>query len=66
MKRITKIIHCLNGKIKKNIFNRIGDAESMEYGQLFPIDEKEKNGEDLKRENEYFDNYKITTRWQTV
>lgn len=66
MKRIVKIIHCLNNKIKKNFFNGKIESKSTECKQLFSLNEKEQSGEEQLKENEYFDNYKITTRWQTV
>jgi hypothetical protein len=66
MKRITKIFNCLNMSIKKYIFNIEIDTQSVDCKQLFFIQENERNSEELLRENEYFDNYKITTRWQTL
>lgn len=66
MKRITKIFNCLSIKIKKYFFNKGISQKSADCKQLFSMNENERNNEELLRENEYFDNYKVTTRWQTV
>lgn len=66
MKRMVKIILCLSAKIKKYFFNGEGETESAGCKQLFSLNDKEQCDDELIRENEYFDNYKITTRWQTV
>ena len=66
MKRITKIINCLGRKIKKYFFKSEIEAETAECRHLFSLNEMEINIDEISRENEYFDNYKLTTRWQTV
>lgn len=66
MKTIQFIINCLATKIKKNIFNSAKNDISHDCNNLFESDKKALSMDELKCAEEYLENYKVTTRWQTL
>lgn len=68
MKTIKKIITCLESYIKKNFFKLSGNDISQDCEKVFGIDILNENeaGEIPIPVEEYVNNYKSTTRWQTL
>lgn len=66
MKKVKRMLNCLENLIKKNFFNSQKNDISQECKNAFSFDF---NAKEDRRENEveeYMSNYKSTTRWQTV
>lgn len=66
MKKITFIINCLLNKIKNKFFNSSRTDISHDCEKVFNLVENVSLLEELKCDEEYLDNYKVTTRWQTL
>ncbi len=66
MKTLISFFKCVNFKIKKNFFNwqkndKYHDCEEV-FGLTVNVNSEKENSE----VDEYLNNYRTTTRWQTV
>lgn len=66
MKKFKFIIACASNRIKNYFFNIQKDDISQDCGNLFGLSDDTANQEELKCAKEYAENYKVTTRWQTL
>lgn len=66
MKTINVILQCLESKIKKYFFIKEKGELSQDCKNLFEGDKNTRSAEDVKCAEEYLENYKLTTRWQTL
>ncbi len=66
MKWIFAISQCLKSLLKKKIFNDSKTDISHECQKMIKDTKNLVLADEEKREEEYIDNYTITTRWQTV
>lgn len=66
MKRIFAFGQCLKILLKKKIFNSSKTDISHECQRMINDTKNLVLADEEKREEEYIDNYNITTRWQTV
>lgn len=66
MKTIELFLNCVTNKIKKYFFKEAETDISHECEKLFDFEEKTSSPEEMKYAEEYLDNYKVTTRWQTL
>ncbi len=63
MKREKKLMEWMEALIKKNFFN-IWDADISRKDEMDPL--VTLKPEEAREVEEYFNNYCLTTRWQTV
>lgn len=66
MKRVKKMIQCLTSLIKKNFFNIEKTDINHNCKNAFSFDLNSGDLNSKKEAEEYLNNYKTTTRWQTV
>ena len=66
MKKLEAILTCLTNKIKKKIFIKSKTDINQECEKLFVSGENVNSQEGLKLTEEYIENYRVTTRWQTI
>lgn len=66
MKKSESILACLNKIIKKLFFIKSGDAINHECEKLHNMGENINSHDQVKLTEEYVENYKVTTRWQTL
>ncbi len=64
MKQLKKMMHCLETILKKNFFNVKIDDFPHDCELTFGFEKSDANK--ANEAEEYMDNYKATTRWQTV
>jgi len=66
MKRVKMMIQCLRNLIKKNFFNSQKSDINHDCKNAFSFDLKKGDLNSNEEAEEYLNNYKTTTRWQTV
>lgn len=66
MKKTKKILNCLEISIKKIFFNHQKNDKNQECKNAFNLDFNSKKDSAENEVEEYVNNYKSTTRWQTV
>lgn len=66
MKKLGSILTCLKRKIKKKFFIKSKTDLNQECEKLFVTGENVNSQEGLKLTEEYIENYRVTTRWQTI
>jgi hypothetical protein len=66
MKKLGSILTCLKSRIKKKFFNESKADLNQECEKLFVTGENVNSLEGLKLTEEYIENYRVTTRWQTL
>lgn len=66
MKKLESILTCLTSKIKKYFFIKSKTDINQECEKLFVSGENVNSQEGLKLTEEYIENYRVTTRWQTI
>ena len=66
MKRVKMMIQCLRNLLKKNFFNSQKSDINHDCKSVFSFDLKKGDLNSNEEAEEYLNNYKTTTRWQTV
>lgn len=66
MKKITFILNCVSGKIKKKFFKSHETDISQECEEALNPAKEARSIEELKLTEEYAIDYNVTTRWQTL
>lgn len=66
MKKVKKMMNCLQNSIKKKIFNCQKSDISQECKNAFNLNFNAEKDSSENEVEEYLNNYKSTTRWQTV
>jgi|GEM_PF-2442647 len=66
MKKVKKMLNCLEISIKKFFFNSIKNDKNQEYKNEFKLDFGSPKDSKENEVEEYLNNYKSTTRWQTI
>lgn len=66
MKRVKMMIQCLKNLIKKKFFNSPKSDINHDCENVFNFDLKKEELNSNEETEEYLNNYKTTTRWQTV
>ena len=66
MKKLGSILTCLKRNIKKKFFIKSKTDLNQECEKLFVTGENVNSQEGLKLTEEYIENYRVTTRWQTI
>jgi hypothetical protein len=65
MKKLVSILNCLKNKIKNYFFINSDADVNHECEKLLSMS-KSAHPQDVKLTEEYLENYKVTTRWQTL
>lgn len=66
MKKIVLFFNCIFAKIKKKFFKGRKNDISQACVLLQNMDEGNNATDEEKKRDEYTQNYKLTTRWQTI
>lgn len=66
MKQIKKMMNCLEILLKKKFFNSQKSDINQECRNAFNLDFNSKKDNSENEVEEYLNNYKSTTRWQTI
>ena len=66
MKKVVKVLNCVAQLIKKKIFNKEKNDIYHDCKEVLNFDETNSSQDEVKSFNEYVENYKNTTRWQTL
>lgn len=66
MKRISTMIQCLKSLLKKKFFNSVNDDINHNCKNAFSFEINTSDLNSKEETEEYLNNYKTTTRWQTV
>lgn len=66
MKKVKKLLNCLEISIKNFFFNSAKNDKNQECKNEFKLDFNSPGDSKENEVEEYLNNYKSTTRWQTV
>ena len=66
MKKVIQMFKCAKQLIKKIFFKYEKSDIYQDCKEVLNFDEKNSSLEEVNSFNEYLENYKITTRWQTL
>jgi hypothetical protein len=66
MKKVRKMMNCLRISIKNFFFNAQKNDKNQECKNAFNLDFSSTKESSENEVEEYLNNYKSTTRWQTV
>lgn len=66
MKKVVEVLNCVTCKIKKIFFNSENSDICHGCNEEVNFDESIASQEEINSLNEYIENYKSTTRWQTI
>lgn len=65
MKKAVQWFRCISKEIKKIFFN-VKNDQLEECDRLLTGESMVPEPEEINRQQEYLENYRVTTRWQTV
>jgi hypothetical protein len=66
MKKVKKMLNCLEILIKKFFFNYVKNDKNQECKNEFKLNFSSPKDSKENEVEEYLNNYKSTTRWQTI
>lgn len=66
MKKVVQVFKCVMQEIKKKIFKSKKTDIYQDCKEVLNFDETNSSKDEVNSFNEYLENYKVTTRWQTL
>ncbi|MBN2636639.1 MAG: hypothetical protein JXR61_10245 [Prolixibacteraceae bacterium] len=66
MKKVVRFFKCAMQLIKKKFFKEAKADIYQDCKEVLNFDETNSSQDELNSFNEYLENYKVTTRWQTL